>query len=105
MNQSCAARPQTIVAPQALALFNGEFTHGAAAHFAARLRREAGEDSSKQIDHAFQLAFTRPPGEVELITALKFLQKQAVTRVADPHAALADFCHVLLNASELIYPD
>jgi len=105
MNQSCAARPQTTVAPQALALFNGEFTREAAVQFAARLRREAGVDASKQIERAFQLAFTRPPGKVERVTALKFLQEQTTTRDADATAALADFCHVLLNASELIYPD
>ena len=105
MNQSCAARPQTTVAPQALALFNGEFTREAAAHFAARLRREAGSDATKQIERAFQLAFTRPPSKVERVTAMKFLREQTTTRNADASAALADFCHVLLNASELIYPD
>ena len=105
MNQSCAARPQTTVAPQALALFNGEFAREAAAHFAARLRREAGVDASKQIARAFQLAVTRPPGKVERVTARRFLQEQTTTRDADANVALADFCHVLLNASELIYPD
>ncbi len=105
MNQSCAARPQTTVAPQALALFNGEFTREAAGHFATRLRREAGNDVPKQIERAFQLAFTRPPSNVERVTALKFLQVQTATRHADPTAALVDFCHVLLNASELIYLD
>jgi Protein of unknown function (DUF1553)/Protein of unknown function (DUF1549)/Planctomycete cytochrome C len=105
MNQSCAARPQTTVAPQALALFNGEFTREAATHFAARLRRETGADAPKQIERAFQLAFTRPPCKVEQVTALSFLQEQTTTRDADANAALADFCHVLLNASELIYPD
>jgi hypothetical protein len=105
MNQSCAARPVTTVAPQALALFNGEFVREAAVHFANRLRREVGDDASKQMDLAFQLAFTRPPGKVERVTALKFLQDQTATRDANPNSALADFCHVLLNASELIYPD
>ena len=105
MNQSCAARPQTTVAPQALALFNGEFAREAAVHFATRVRREAGGDASKQVERAFQLAFTRPPGKVERVTALKFLQDQTATRDANPNSALADFCHVLLNASELIYPD
>ena len=51
------------------------------------------------------MTFTRPPGKVERVTALNFLQEQTTTRDADATAALADFCHVLLNASELIYPD
>ena len=105
MNQSCSARAQTTVAPQALALFYGEFTRGAASRFAERLRREAGSNSGAQIELAFQLAFTRPPNSVERAAAFKFLGNQAATRRADARAALADFCHVLLNASELIYPD
>jgi hypothetical protein len=105
MNQSCAARAQTTGAPQALALFNGEFTRDAASHVAARLRREAGDDAVKQIDHGFRLAFTRPPGQAELETALKFLREQAIIRNGDAATVLADFCHVLLNANELIHPD
>jgi hypothetical protein len=105
MNQSCAARTQTTVAPQALALFNGEFTREAAAHFAARLGRESGDDTAKQMERAFQLAFTRPPAQSERVTAMKFLRDQTAIRHGDATAALTDFCHVLLNASELIYPD
>ena len=105
MNQSCAARPQTTVAPQALALFNGEFAREAAVHFATRLKREAGDDPTKQIERAFQLAFNRVPSKVERITAVNFLREQTATRHADPAVALADFCHVLLNSNELIYSD
>ena len=105
MNQSCAARAQTTVAPQALALFNGEFTRDAASRFADRLRREARGGAEAQIELAFQLAFTRPPTVVERAAALKFLGDQAATRRMDAKAALSDFCHVLLNASELIYSD
>ena len=105
MNQSCAARPQTTVAPQALALFNGEFAREAAAHFAVRLHKEVGGNTTKQIERAFQLAFTRPPSKFERGTALNFLHEQTTTRSADTAAALADFCHVLLNSNELIYPD
>ena len=103
MNQSCAARAQTTVAPQALALFNGEFTREAAAHFAARIRREAGDDPAKQIGHAFQLAFTRPPSAAERTEALRFLQTQ--TPLRNDAIVLADFCHVILNANEFIHPD
>ena len=105
MNQSCAARPQTTVAPQALALFNGEFAREAAVHFAARLKQEAGDDPAKQIGRAFQLAFNRVPSKNERATAVNFLREQTATRHADTAAALADFCHVLLNSNELIYAD
>jgi len=105
MNQSCAARAQTTVAPQALALFNGEFTRQAAARFASRLQKDAGDDASKQITRAFQLAFTRPPSAAELDAALRFLREQSAARNAAGDGALTDFCHALLNANELIYAD
>jgi hypothetical protein len=108
MNQSCAARPQTTVAPQALALFNGEFVREAAGHFAERLRREAGHEPVKQIDRAFHTVFARQPTKVERKSGQQFLLDQRVLRKsdADPQrAALTDFCHVILNANELIYID
>jgi hypothetical protein len=56
MNQSCAVRAQTTVAPQALALFNGEFARESAAQFAGRLRREAGLDVAKQIHRSVEIS-------------------------------------------------
>ena len=105
MNQSCAARPQTTVAPQALALFNGEFAREAAVHFATRLKQEVGDDSPQQIERAFQLAFNRAPSKSERATAANFLREQSATRHADTAGALVDFCHVLLNSNELVYSD
>jgi mono/diheme cytochrome c family protein len=105
MNQSCAARAQTTVAPQALALFNGEFARECAAHFAARLQSEAGDDAALKVECAFQLAFTRPPGDTERAASLDFLRKQTIVRNGDGSSALTDFCHTLLNTSELIHPD
>ncbi len=105
MNQSCAVRPQTTVAPQALALFNGEFAREAAGHFVKRLKQEASDDLARQIELAFQLAFTRPPSVTEREAALHFLHDQTATRKGDETAAITDFCHVLLNSNELIYQD
>lgn len=109
MSQTCPVRAQTTVAPQALALFNGEFCREAARQFAGRLRSKAGDETVKQIERAFQIAFTRLPTERERTMAGAFLHEQSERYKADgPSAAssaLVDFCHVLLNASELIYPD
>jgi hypothetical protein len=91
-----------------LALFNGEFAREAAGHFAERLRREAGPEPTKQIDHAFQIAFARQPTKAEQKAGQQFLIEQGATRKADTEpqqAALIDFCHVILNANELIYID
>ncbi|MEW6156432.1 MAG: DUF1553 domain-containing protein [Verrucomicrobiota bacterium] len=108
MNQSCATRPQTTVAPQALALFNGEFAREAARWFGERLEREAGHDPGDKIQHAFHLAFSRPPTRKEMKQAKQFLAEQAARRHSEPdpqRMAWTDFCHVLLNANELIYID
>ena len=111
MNQTCPARPETTVAPQALALLNGEFAREAARHLAERVRHEAGEDVERRIGRAFRLTFTRAPSASELAAAKAFLASQAEVRrstgSADRAGAAAfdDFCHVLLNANEFIYID
>jgi hypothetical protein len=95
MNQSCAARPQTIVAPQALALFNGEFARECAGHFAARLKTESGDDAGRQVERAFQLAFTRAPSDTERAEALRFLEGQCTIRDRRRDRRADDFCHAL----------
>jgi mono/diheme cytochrome c family protein len=110
MNQSCPARPQTTVAPQALALFNGEFARQAAARFAARVRREAGMELRAGIERAWRIAFTRSPSDGELADAIDFLARQAERRAATDgaragDAAWVDLCHVLINANEFVYRD
>ena len=80
----------------------------AAGSLAERLRREAGLDAVKQINRAFQIAFARPPTNAERKAAQQFLAGQTTTRKpeTDPaRSALIDFCHVILNANELIYLD
>lgn len=108
MSQSCAVRAHTTVAPQTLALFNGEFAREAARDFAGRLHREAGDEAPRQIERAFLTAFARQPADSERAAAESFLTTQSSIRAAAPdpaRAALADFCHVLLNTNELIYLD
>ena len=56
---SSPQRNVTTVAPQALTLFNGDFVNEQARHFAARLRKEAGENPKRQITHAYRLALGR----------------------------------------------
>jgi len=73
---SSARRQVTTVAPQALTLFNGEFVNEQARHFAARLRREAGADASKQIELAWRLALCRPPRATEVAAMKEFLRRE-----------------------------
>ena len=63
---------------------------------------------------AYRLAFGRQPEPDEIAEAMAFIDRQAKllpqscasdqTPAAD-HAALVDFCHVLLNSNEFLYVD
>lgn len=92
---SCPQRQVTTVAPQALSLFNGEFVNEQARHFAARLRREAGEDAGRQITLAWKLALCREPTGDEMAKMRAFLQEQPLEQA----------CRVILNLNEFVYPE
>lgn len=92
---SCPQRQVTTVAPQALSLFNGEFVNQQAGHFAARLRREAGEDVGRQIALAWRLALCREPTAQEVAKMRAFLQEQPLEQA----------CRVILNLNEFVYPE
>jgi hypothetical protein len=118
---SCAVRPVSTFAPQALILLNGPFLQSQSKQFAAKLLRDCGSDSVRQIDLAYRLALARPPRESELRMASEFLAAQEKTirerlRTRQPGqlslgisidpataAALADFCLALLNSNEFLY--
>ncbi len=92
---SCACRDATVVAPQALELLNGPVAVEQARAFAARLRRECGDDSGAVVARAWLLAFGRPPTAEEKVRAVAFL------REAPP----VEFCLGLMNANEFLYVD
>jgi Protein of unknown function (DUF1553) len=131
MNNTCPRRSATTIAPQALALFNGDFTRTESKFFAERVLKDAGDDPGKQIERAYQIALCRRPTVAQKQTALDFLTRQAHLHLDPNHqanasptvqqagfkslddkaqkeaarAALADFCHVLINTNEFIYLD
>jgi mono/diheme cytochrome c family protein len=78
---------------QALNLFNSRFILDQSEAFAARLRKEAGNDATAQVRRAWQLAFNRPPTRRESADAAKFAQEQG----------LPALCRAVLNANELIF--
>ncbi|MEP7362677.1 MAG: DUF1553 domain-containing protein, partial [Acidobacteriota bacterium] len=91
--RSAAQRQSTSVAPQALQLFNGGYVNRQAKALAERLRREAGSDPVKQVNHAFRLALARTPGPDEAQKMQAFLKEQP----------LEELCRVLLNMNEFVY--
>jgi hypothetical protein len=114
-NASTPRRNTTTTAPQALFLINGGWTLARAEAFTARLERlEPGStDQEARIVMAYRLAFGRRPEPDEIADAGTFLLRQAQATGAAPlardvaadHAALVDFCHVLVNSNEFLYVD
>lgn len=116
--QSAEKRSITSIAPQALTLFNGDFVNHQARHLADRLQREAGNNLSAQIDHAYRLALCRPAKSGELKSMREFVEQEASLRLhnsagdAKPLAkeaarreALAQMCRVIFNLNEFVYSD
>ena len=100
--RSAAQRNVTSVAPQALAMLNGDFVNRQAQHFAIRLEREAGSDRQAQIVLAWRLALCRDPSPREVAAMLQFLETSAP---ASPHDALVQMCRAIFNLNEFAYTD
>ena len=126
MEVNCERRPSSTVATQALMLMNSDFILQQASQFAQRLRAEAGPDRRRQIARAWELAFSRPATETELLEALQFLAQQAgpgeeavarsgsgegkaggkaPSKLDSELQALTSFCQSLLSANEFLYLD
>lgn len=109
---SCGRRMNTTVAPQALALLNDPFVRLRSQELAERLRTEAGDDQTAQIQLGFRLGLARQPAATELADTQAFLESQATARKdRDPklspesaqQLALTDFCQMLFALNEFIY--
>lgn len=78
---------------QALNLLNDPFVLDQAERFAARVKKDAGEDVGAQVQRAFRLAFGRDPTATEAESARGLVRKHG----------LAPFCRALLNANEFVF--
>ena len=124
METNCERRTVSTVATQSLMLMNSEFILQQAGYFAARIRKEAAGDPTRQVQAAWQLAFGRAPEPAELERALAFLAAQTAPAAAPapasrgrrratprspPSAAappidpLVNLCQVLLSTNEFLY--
>jgi hypothetical protein len=92
---TCDRRNRSTIAPQALLLMNNNFVLTQSRFFAARLRKEAGEDAGAQVERAFLLALGRPATPFENARSVEFL-----------HGApgrLVEFCQAMFNLNEFAY--
>ncbi len=67
---SCERRDETTVAPQAFALFHGQFSHDRALALARSLERAAA-GAAERVDLAWRRAYARAPSEAERKRALE----------------------------------
>jgi len=121
---SCADRPVSTFAPQALILMNGPFVQEQGKALAVRLVRDVGNEPAKQVEALYRRAVGRAPTAAESQLALAFLKDQSETirdrlRARLPLGlntsdlpvgtdlaaarALADLCVVVFNTNEFVY--
>ncbi len=97
-------RDATNVAPQSLFMLNSPFTARRSEALAARLLREAADDSAR-VRLAYQLTFARAPASVETDEALRFLatERERSERAkpgSGEAAAWSAFCQALFGSAE-----
>ena len=96
--QSRPRRRASVTPLQALAMYNGRFVNQEAHHFAARILKLAGDDVDRQIEVAFEVAYSRSPSADERHRLKAFLASAS----SNP---LVGLCRVLLNSNEFVYVD
>ncbi|MEN9573093.1 MAG: hypothetical protein RL514_948 [Verrucomicrobiota bacterium] len=104
-DRSAPVRFATVQPTQALGMINGSFMNEQAGLFAERLRREAGDDVTKQVHLGLQLVTTRPPTDAEVQRSLGLIAALRAQDNASPEVALKYFCLMALNLNELVYVD
>lgn len=85
--QSCTGRARSNTPMQALQLMNDVQHVEAARHFASRIIREGGDDSTDRIRWAWIVVTCRPPTDSELAIAGEALATHQNRYAKDPHAA------------------
>ncbi len=104
-DRSSPARFATTQPTQALLLLNSEFLSRQASAFAARLRRDAGEDAAKQVRLALSLVTGRRPRDEEVRRGVDLMESLKQKEGATADEALAYFCLIALNLNESVYLD
>ncbi|MEN9633040.1 MAG: hypothetical protein RL077_1444 [Verrucomicrobiota bacterium] len=102
---SCAARFATTVPTQALGLLNSDFMEEHSRLFAQRLRREAGDDRTAQVQRGLTLALQRAPLPAESALCLRTLRTFENEFQLSPEGALQRFALLALNLNEFLYLD
>lgn len=116
MNPNCLARPNSVVATQALHLMNNALVRQLAQSLAERIAKEAGANPTNQIKRLFLIALSRlPAADEEQIALERLIQLQSKWTELDKDAkgkgpepairALANVGHAMINSAEFIFID
>ena len=101
---SAAARPTTVVAPQALVFLNSPHVRSWAAAFAGRLRPAAEKGLPAVVDAAYRTAFGRPPTDEETDAGVAFLTERGAT-AGKRERAVQEYALAVMGLNEFIYVD
>ncbi|HEX4795625.1 MAG TPA: DUF1549 and DUF1553 domain-containing protein [Humisphaera sp.] len=102
---SCPVRFTTVQPTQALGLLNSDFINQEAVKLAARLKKEAGDETKDEVALALRLATGRSPVDAEIRRGVELIESLKTTDGASAEIALKDFCLVVLNLNEFVYLD
>jgi hypothetical protein len=92
--QTTPRRASSTTPLQALNLLNSQFILQQSQFFADRLRHDAGDDLSTQINLAFQLAFARQVTDSERAAAITLIQTHGLPALCRALFNASEFCHV-----------
>ena len=101
--QSVGSRTVSTTPSGALFMFNAPFLWQQAELMAERIEREAGEAPDAQVDHIYEVAFTRPPTDEERALGIQFLDRKPTKDDKNGKSVLVHYCHAIMGLNEFIY--
>ena len=101
--QSVGARTVSTTPSGALFMFNAPFLWQQAELMAERIEREAGGSPDAQVDHIYEVAFTRPPTDEERALGIQFLGRKPTKDDKNDKSVLVHYCHAIMGLNEFIY--
>ncbi len=104
-DRSTPVRFSTTQPTQALGMLNSKFVNDQAGVLATRLKREAGDDLTKQVRLALSIVTCRPPTDAEVEKGLKLVERLKAHDHATADQSLQYFCLLALNLNEFVYLD
>ncbi|MDA1229753.1 MAG: PSD1 and planctomycete cytochrome C domain-containing protein [Planctomycetota bacterium] len=112
MGPNCVARTVSIVSPQSLMMLNNDHVRELADSLAGRVESILADKDPNRVDmHAaevecvYQLTLSRPPNDVERRLGIDALKSLQASWQGDRHAALATYCHTIVNSAAFLYID